>query len=273
MARSILCTLINWEIYDICAIPPERDMGRDTVLEKKNRVTIDQLLVLLPDLIKLNDISRSTFYEDEGNGILAFTHFSVREYLTGSQLLDIPSAHSTAQLRDAHRLVARECIAYLHISQKMGSEAALKRYALQYWQSHAIAAGECDEAIWLDDLTLSASTNDKSLKCIPHLAQWAAEDPEIIGGLVTILRRGVEDLALFSDDWGSMYSGHSHDNNEPWWYEMPGLDAVESLSDTSYPELSIRDVTILRDAHRQTMDREGISGPPLYQQNYDFDEF
>jgi hypothetical protein len=100
------------EISEACTIPPESELGKASTLQQNHRLTLDQLPNLLPNLVVLvkHDWSCS---ERSGSDSLSLAHFSVREYLMGPRLLEYPSANFRIQPRDAHRLVAKECLAYM----------------------------------------------------------------------------------------------------------------------------------------------------------------
>jgi hypothetical protein len=110
-------------------------------------------------------------------------HFSVQEYIVGSQLLKVSSTQSRLQLRDVHRFVAKECLAYLYLSRDIGLEHALIKYAIEHWQMHSVVDGD--------------------LKYIAHLAQWP-EDRERIRGLISILRA----VAKSEESW--------QESRKPW---------------------------------------------------------
>jgi hypothetical protein len=105
------------QLSEVCTIPPDSELGRATTLGQ-DRLTLQQLLGLLPNLAILDSSAKKAS--------LTLAHFSVREYLTGSQLL---SAHFGNQLRCAHRLAAKECLAYLYLSRQMIPQGALQEYA------------------------------------------------------------------------------------------------------------------------------------------------
>lgn len=188
--------LEHTDIYEICTIPTESDLGSATMLERKRHVTIDQLLVLLPDLVRMNYIPEGTYHEPSGEGILTFSHFSVREYLMGSQILDPPFAHSSIRLRYVHRLVAKDCLAYLYLLQVMGSNGALERYAYAHWPLHAVTTGELDEETRRNAFFLSASifadglaTLDTEIpKDLLTVSTWF-EEPERNRKLISALRK------------------------------------------------------------------------------------
>lgn len=139
------------EISEACTIPPESELRGVTTLKQDHRLTHGQLLNLLPDLV----VSiQAEWVSGEGPWYtsLAFAHFSVQEYLIGSS-----SANSRVRSRDAHTLVARECLAYLFISREMELKGSLARYADEHWHLHAVATGELDENTRRNAFLLSAS--------------------------------------------------------------------------------------------------------------------
>jgi hypothetical protein len=176
------------ELSEVCTIPPESELGKSGVLGK-DRFTLKQLLNLLPDLVMWDSSSRARIKS------LELAHFSVREYLTGPQLLETPSVHSGVQLRDFHRLVAKECLAYLYLSREMRPKGALKDYAMENWQLHAVTTGKMDDNTRRDAFMLSASIASGDLSTLKQqlpkefarLTQWL-EDPEQIHSLITVLR-------------------------------------------------------------------------------------
>jgi hypothetical protein len=171
------------EISEACTIPSRSELRGATTLKQDHHLTHEQLLNLLPNLV----VSIQADPSGEGRGYisLAFAHFSVQEYLMGSQLLESPSANFRIQLRDAHRFVAKECLAYLFISGEMGSSGCLTRYVSEHWQLHAVATGELDEESRRKAFLLSASilsgdlpTDEKKLpEDFVRVIQWL-KDPE-----------------------------------------------------------------------------------------------
>ena len=176
------------EVSEVCIIPPESELGEATILGQ-DRLTLKQLLNLLPNLVVLESSSESKRVS------LAFVHFSVREYLTGSQLLEFPSAYFRIQMRDAHRLVAKECLAYSYLSRDMRSDAALASYSRQHWPLHAVTFGELDEYTRTKAFILSAkilSGNVEMLgknqsRSFTRVTKWL-NGPERVSRLISILR-------------------------------------------------------------------------------------
>jgi hypothetical protein len=191
------------EISEACTIPPESELERATMLGR-DRLTPKQLLNLLPNLVVLDSSKPAMVY-------LAFAHFSVREYLTGSQLLEFTSAYFRIQMKDAHRLVAKECLAYLYLSKidDTWRDAALEGYSRKHWHLHAVTTGELDESTRTKASILLAtilSGNEEMLdknhpKSFIRVTQWLNE-PERISLLVSILRHNpyppsrIDDLKL-----------------------------------------------------------------------------
>jgi hypothetical protein len=176
------------EISEVCTIPPESELGRATMLGQ-DRLTVNQLLNLLPNLVVLGSSSRAE------NASLALAHFSVREYLTRSQLLEFPSAHFRIKPREAHRLVAKECLAFLYLSREIKSHVALANYAFEHWQLHAVTTGELDEDTRRNAFFLTASIVSGELSTLKkelpedfaRVTQWL-EDPKDIYKLILTLR-------------------------------------------------------------------------------------
>ena len=184
------------EVSEACTIPPERELRGAKTLRENNRLTQEQLLNLLPNLV----ISIQADWpsgEERGYSSLAFSHFSVKEYLMGSQLLGSPSANFRIQPKDAHSLVAKECLAYIFISGEMGSSGCLTQYASEHWQLHAVATGELDErtrryAFLLSASVLSVARSNGKEKLPPdfvRVTRWL-EDPESLRKLLSSLSNG-----------------------------------------------------------------------------------
>lgn len=177
------------EISEVCAIPPESELRGATTLSSDRLLTCEDLLKLLPNLVVSVQADCSN-EEGPGYSSLAFAHISVQEYLIGSR-----SANFGIQLRDAHTLVAKECLAYLFISPELESESCLARYASEHWNLHAIATGELDEDSRKNAFLLSASMlavtlpidNMKLLEEFLRVTQWL-EGPENIEKLISSLR-------------------------------------------------------------------------------------
>jgi len=180
------------EILEVCTIPPDSELEGATMLGQ-DRLTLQQILNLLPNLVMLDSST--------DNSSLTFAHFSVREYLAGSQLL-LP--------RDAHRLVAKDCLAYLYLSRgmKMKMDEKLQQYTNEHWQLHSVATGELDEDTRRNAFFLSASilTGDLATlyEDLPEdfvlTTQWLG-DPKRIHGLISVLRE-------FASRLPDPYSGH-----------------------------------------------------------------
>jgi hypothetical protein len=179
------------EVSEVCTIPSEPELGEATMLGQ-DRLDLKQLSNLLPNLIMLDSSSGAK------TASLVFAHFSVREYLTGSQLLEFPSAYFRIQMKDANRSVAKECLAYLYFSRTMGLSGALTDYAFGNWHLHAATTGELDketqrdalllriEILWGDDN--GAVTLEKAIsKEFISVTQWLGS-PERIHKLISILR-------------------------------------------------------------------------------------
>ena len=177
------------EISAACTIPPESELRGATTLKHGHLLTHEQLLNLLPNLVISVQAERISG-GGPGYTSLAFAHFSVQEYLIGSS-----SANFGMQLRDAHTLVAKECLAYLFLSREMDSEGSLESYASGNWQLHAVATGKLDEETRKNAFLLSASLlsvapsiDKKELpKDFIRVTQWL-EDPESTHKLISSLR-------------------------------------------------------------------------------------
>jgi hypothetical protein len=200
------------EICEACTIPPGPELGRASTLKQEYRLTVDQLRGLLPNLVR---VSFSTEVRDFS---LEFAHFSVKEYLTGPSVLEHPSVQFSLQLRDAHRLVAAECLAYLYLSREMVPVGDLRRYAREHWSLHTVTTGASVDDTMEDALTLSESILSGDLTSLveelqtllgapqrgptefDRITQWL-EDRELVQELIETLR---DDNA--SDD-SSPYSG------------------------------------------------------------------
>lgn len=182
------------EISEACTIPPEDELRGATTLNQDHGLTHEQLMNLPPKFVVPIQADWSPG-EGLGHSKLAFAHFSVQEYLIGSQLLESPSANFRIQLRDAHCLVATECLAYLFISRSVGSQGCLVEYAREHWQLHAVATGDLDEETRRNAFLLSASilsgdppTDERELpKDFVHVTRWLG-DPQDIRELISSLR-------------------------------------------------------------------------------------
>ena len=183
------------EISEVCAIPSEFELGTPVALKKDRHLTLDQLLRLLPELVILFNVF---WYTETGfeHSSLTFAHFSVLEYLTGSQSMEHSSASSIIQPREDHCQIAKECLAYLHLSQETKSNGSLREYASEHWQLHSVAIGELDEITRRNAFALSASVLSGSLEALDeelpkdffYVTRWLG-DPKHIQKLILILRK------------------------------------------------------------------------------------
>jgi hypothetical protein len=194
------------ELAEVCTIPPEAGLERAITLKEDHRLTLDQLLNLLPDLVVYRVVyreiepSRQARFSHDGSygdahGQLEFAHFSVREYLLGPQLQELPSSYFRVQMENAHRLVAKECLAYLYLSRNTGSDGALATYASRHWQLHAVVTGQVDEDARKKAFFLSLSIHHDSLATLDELpedfvriTQWL-ESLEHIHQLISVLEK------------------------------------------------------------------------------------
>jgi len=177
------------EISEVCTIPSGRELRGATTLIQDYRLTQEQLLNLLPDLVVSIQVDSAS-----GSGprysSLAFAHFSVQEYLMGSS-----STNSRVQARDSHALVAEESLAYLFMLREMGPKGPLARYATEHWQLHAVATGKLDEETRMNAFLLAASilsvapsTDKKELpRDFIRVTQWL-KDSESTDKLISYLR-------------------------------------------------------------------------------------
>ena len=180
------------EYSELCTISPDSKLGNATALEH-DRLTPEQLLNLLPNLV--------TVEHREGWNYLTFMHFSVREYIIGPQPPQHSSANSKTQCEDVHRLVAKDCLAYLYLlpERELAERefaGSLVYYAITNWQLHLVATGEPDERTRKNAFFLSASIQSKSLSALNgelpeefvQATQWL-KDPDRIRRLIPMLER------------------------------------------------------------------------------------
>ena len=181
------------EIAEACTIPQEYELKGATTLRQDHRLTHEQLLKLLPHLVVSIQASIQAdwpFEEERGYISLTFSHFSVKEYLMGSQLLESPSASFRVQPRDAHSLIAKECLAYIFIAGAMKWRGCLESYANEHWQLHAVTTGEMDEETRRTAFLLSASTlavAEELPEVFVRVTQWL-EDPASKRKLISYLK-------------------------------------------------------------------------------------
>jgi hypothetical protein len=177
------------EIAEACTIPQEHELKGATTLRQDHRLTHEQLLKLLANLVVSIQADWPSG-EERGYTSLTFSHFSVKEYLMGSQLLESPSASFRVQPRDAHSLVAKECLAYIFIAGAMKWRGCLESYANEHWQLHAITTGEMDEETRRTAFLLSASTltvAEELPEVFVRATQWL-EDPASKRKLISYLK-------------------------------------------------------------------------------------
>ena len=82
--------------------------------------------------------------EEDGDQVVQFSHFSVKEFLTSPQLADSTPDVSRFHipLRPAHVILARACLGTLlrlgdHVRYNIKDSFPLARYAAEHWMKHA----------------------------------------------------------------------------------------------------------------------------------------
>ena len=78
----------------------------------------------------------------EGSPVIQFSHFSVKEYLTSTRIVEGRVLRYYIPLEPAHLFVTQACITVLlqldkHMTEESIEELPLARYAGQYWADHA----------------------------------------------------------------------------------------------------------------------------------------
>ena len=89
-------------------------------------------------------------------------HFSVKEYLVSSQIMNGDAGKHSIQEIDANARIARDCLSYIlyitdyvpkpasHEEAGLRSEYPLAPYALREWQTHAKVGGQIDKESMVD---------------------------------------------------------------------------------------------------------------------------
>jgi ankyrin repeat protein len=126
-----------------CALP---HVDRDRALRDPH-----DLLDICASLVRLSSVDNK-YNLREPNEVLELAHFSVKEYLVSSRVLDGPAAGFGLQERVAHRSLAECCLAYLltfdcPMSNSDLSAHPLARYSARYWPFHTHQAGQDCNAI------------------------------------------------------------------------------------------------------------------------------
>ena len=78
----------------------------------------------------------------EGSPVIQFSHFSVKEYLTSTRIVEGHVLRYYIPLEPAHLFVTQACLTVLlqldeHMTEESIEELPLARYAGQYWADHA----------------------------------------------------------------------------------------------------------------------------------------
>ena len=98
----------------------------------------------------------------EGVVKVRLAHFSVKEYLVSSQIMNGDAGKYGIQEIDANARIARDCLSYIlyitdyvpkptsHEEVRLWSDYPLALYALREWQTHAKVGGQIDEEPMVD---------------------------------------------------------------------------------------------------------------------------
>ncbi|KAM0419078.1 hypothetical protein ACHAPT_012017 [Fusarium lateritium] len=143
------------ELVDASIINPDEE----TPFSEDFRISPFDLVELLPGLIKVNPSPES----DEQRFLprhytITLAHFSVKEYLVSSRILDSLSHNYAINLELAHRHVARSSLAYIQHCLSAGSshprrhdhldDFPLQLYAYSRWEMHVQFLVKHSDQIW-----------------------------------------------------------------------------------------------------------------------------
>lgn len=142
-------------MVDASIINPDEEVP----FSEDSRISPFDLVDLLPGLIKVNpppDSSEAIFLPKHYTVTLA--HFSVKEYLVSSRILDSLSLHYAINIELAHRHVVRSSLAYIGHCLSAGSSYShdqnhvddfpLQLYAYSRWEMHARRLSEDLDQVW-----------------------------------------------------------------------------------------------------------------------------
>jgi ankyrin repeat protein len=139
--------LILEEIAEVVAIDVERSPAFDSeeVLEDPLEV-----LSICSSLVTIT----TTKGDQSTTKVVAFAHYSVKEYLTSERILQSRAARYSIQDIACNEFIAKGCIGYLLQFQTLDSlssekiqESKLALYTAEFWISHAEAAAPETEAL------------------------------------------------------------------------------------------------------------------------------
>jgi hypothetical protein len=146
-AQEVL-SVLNWitfairplfieELIEICAIRLESDPEFD----KEERYLPGDILDLLPGLLAITPVLKSSDNFMYSTHVVTFAHFLVHEYLLGDRILSSPAHDYAINPQYSNSFIARCCLAYLsccNTFQLRKDSYALRGYAWDFWARHTV---------------------------------------------------------------------------------------------------------------------------------------
>lgn len=135
--------LLMEELIEACTI----SLGGGGQLIEEHRLSPKQMLTLLPNLISMEstgiDVSHEHGERDtDATSIVAFAHFSVKEYLLGGMATSLQTRFDLGS-NLSHGYLARSCVAYLvntNTAELRTAYFPLREYAWELWSFHTLYA-------------------------------------------------------------------------------------------------------------------------------------
>ncbi|KAH7371808.1 hypothetical protein BKA64DRAFT_715299 [Cadophora sp. MPI-SDFR-AT-0126] len=152
------------EIMDVCGIR----LNEEPEFDIEERYHPRDILDVLPGLITINPPLKSAETPIYGLHTVAFSHFSVQEYLTGSRIISSAARGYALEAEYSNHYIARSSIAYLSCVNLFGlreEDFPLRGYAWDHWAWHASYRGDKDtEELAYDTETLSTSITQSNMQ-------------------------------------------------------------------------------------------------------------
>lgn len=195
------------ELVDASIINPDEEVP----FSEDFRISPFDLVDLLPGLIKVNpppDPSNAKVLSKHYTVTLA--HFSVKEYLVSSRVLDSLSHTYAINLDLANRHIVRSSLAYIGHCLSVSSSYAhqhhevdrfpLKLYAYSRWEMHAkLVSGHLDHQVWTNVLeTFSQPAAALMWRASSWLSRKLREES-------TVYHFDIPSQAFSSSDWATHY--------------------------------------------------------------------
>ncbi|PVH74380.1 hypothetical protein DL98DRAFT_604683 [Cadophora sp. DSE1049] len=152
------------EIMEICAIR----LNEEPEFDIEERYQPRDILDVLPGLITINPPLKSSETPIYGLHTVAFSHFSVQEYLTGNRIISSAARDYALEAGYSNHFIARSSIAYLFCVNSFDlrkEDFPLRGYAWDHWAWHAAYQGNKDmEELVYDTEALSISITQSNMQ-------------------------------------------------------------------------------------------------------------